>query len=131
MSERTDKAAALAGQSVPLAERDEASLTPLQKQYYEIKSQHSQYLLFFRLGDFYELFDEDAVLASRELDLALTTRDRGKPADEQMPMVRRALPRRGHLHQPPAAKGLQDSHLRASWKTPPRPRVWSSATSCA
>ena len=86
MSERTDKAAALAGQSVPLAERDEASLTPLQKQYYEIKSQHSQYLLFFRLGDFYELFDEDAVLASRELDLALTTRDRGKPADEQMPM---------------------------------------------
>ncbi len=72
--------------SVPLSERDEASLTPLQKQYYEIKSQNQSCLLFFRLGDFYELFDEDAILASRELDLTLTTRDRNKPAEEQMPM---------------------------------------------
>ena len=71
---------------VPLAERDAATLTPLQKQYYEIKKQHQGCLLFFRLGDFYELFDEDAVLASRELDLMLTTRDRNKPVSEQMPM---------------------------------------------
>ena len=76
----------VSGRSVPLAERSAEQLTPLQKQYYEIKKQHSQYLLFFRLGDFYELFDSDAVLASRELDLALTTRDRGKPVEEQMPM---------------------------------------------
>ena len=70
---------------VPLAERDASTLTPLQKQYYEIKKQHQGCLLFFRLGDFYELFDEDAVLASRELDLMLTTRDRNKPVSEQMP----------------------------------------------
>lgn len=54
-----------------------AELTPMKQQYYEIKQKHNDCLLFFRLGDFYEMFDEDAVLASKELDLALTTRDRG------------------------------------------------------
>ena len=53
-----------------------AELTPMKKQYNEIKQQHPDCLLFFRLGDFYEMFDDDAKLASRELDLALTTRDR-------------------------------------------------------
>jgi DNA mismatch repair protein MutS len=43
-------------------------------------------LLFFRLGDFYEMFDDDAIVGSRELDLALTTRDRGKPEEERTPM---------------------------------------------
>ena len=53
-----------------------AELTPMKRQYYEIKERHQDCLLFFRLGDFYEMFDEDAKLASRELDIALTTRDR-------------------------------------------------------
>ncbi len=53
-----------------------AELTPMKRQYYEIKQQHQDCLLFFRLGDFYEMFDEDAKLASKELDIALTTRDR-------------------------------------------------------
>ena len=63
-----------------------AELTPMRKQYNEIKKQHQDCLLFFRLGDFYEMFDEDAVVASRELELALTTRDRGKPEEERTPM---------------------------------------------
>ena len=63
-----------------------AELTPMKAQYNEIKSQYRDCLLLFRLGDFYELFDEDAKKAARELDLALTTRDRGKPAEEQTPM---------------------------------------------
>ncbi len=63
-----------------------AELTPMKRQYYEIKQQCPDCLLFFRLGDFYEMFDEDAKLASKELDLALTTRDRGKPTEEQTPM---------------------------------------------
>jgi DNA mismatch repair protein MutS len=64
-----------------------AELTPMKKQYNEIKQQYSDCLLFFRLGDFYEMFDEDAKIASRELDLALTTRDRNveDPA-ERTPM---------------------------------------------
>lgn len=68
------------------AERSDEELTPLQKQYFEIKSQYKDCLLFFRLGDFYELFDEDAVTASRELNIMLTTRDRTKPLADQMPM---------------------------------------------
>lgn len=63
-----------------------AELTPMKRQYYEIKQKHTDCLLFFRLGDFYEMFDEDAKIASRELELALTTRDRGKPEEEQTPM---------------------------------------------
>ena len=63
-----------------------AEMTPMKRQYYEIKQQCPDCLLFFRLGDFYEMFDEDAKLASKELDLALTTRDRGKPEEEQTPM---------------------------------------------
>ncbi|MGN1001660.1 MAG: DNA mismatch repair protein MutS [Oscillospiraceae bacterium] len=63
-----------------------AELTPMKMQYNAIKEQYDDCLLFFRLGDFYEMFDEDAKLASRELDLALTTRDRGKPPEEQTPM---------------------------------------------
>ena len=66
-----------------------AELTPMMKQYLEIKKQNPDSILFFRLGDFYEMFAEDAKLASRELDLTLTSRDKGKhlkPAEEQVPM---------------------------------------------
>ena len=61
-------------------------MTPMRRQYYEIKEQNQDCVLFFRLGDFYEMFDDDAKLAARELDLTLTTRDRGKPKEEQTPM---------------------------------------------
>ena len=63
-----------------------AEMTPMMKQYKEIHARHPDCLLFFRLGDFYEMFDEDARVASKELDLTLTTRDRGKSAEEQTPM---------------------------------------------
>ena len=58
-------------------------LTPMQRQYHEIKERNQDCILFFRLGDFYEMFDEDARIASRELDLTLTTRDRNKPSEER------------------------------------------------
>ena len=61
--------------------------TPMKRQYNEIKSQYQDCLLFFRLGDFYEMFDEDARVASKELDLALTTRDRSvEDPNERTPM---------------------------------------------
>ena len=64
-----------------------AELTPMKRQYYEIKEKNPDCLLFFRLGDFYEMFDEDAKIASRELDLALTTRDRSvENPEERTPM---------------------------------------------
>jgi len=52
--------------------------TPLMRQYAGIKKQHPTALLFFRLGDFYELFFEDAVLAARELQITLTSRNKEK-----------------------------------------------------
>ncbi len=61
-------------------------LTPMQRQYHAIKERNQDCILFFRLGDFYEMFDDDARLAAEELDLTLTTRDRGKPKEEQTPM---------------------------------------------
>ncbi len=63
-----------------------AEMTPMMRQYLEIKEQHKDSILFFRLGDFYEMFNEDAKLVSQELDLTLTTRDRNKPEDERTPM---------------------------------------------
>ena len=64
-----------------------AELTPMMQQYFEIKEKNRDCILFFRLGDFYEMFDEDARLASRELDLTLTSRDRGKAEGaERIPM---------------------------------------------
>lgn len=53
-------------------------VTPIRKQYLDIKRQHPDAILFFRLGDFYETFDEDAEIASRELDIVLTSRNVAK-----------------------------------------------------
>src|SRR5215472_4014098 len=58
--------------------------TPLMRQYAAIKKQHPNALLFFRLGDFYELFFEDAVVAARELQITLTSRNKEK--DQAIPM---------------------------------------------
>ena len=65
-----------------------AELTPMMRQYMEVKEQNPDSLLFFRLGDFYEMFGQDARTASQELDLALTTRDKdkNKSFDEKIPM---------------------------------------------
>ena len=59
-------------------------MTPMMQQYFEIKNQYKDFLLFYRLGDFYEMFFDDAVLASRELELTLTGRDCGE--EERAPM---------------------------------------------
>ena len=61
-----------------------AEMTPMMKQYLEIKAQHPQCILFFRLGDFYEMFFDDAKTASQELELVLTGRDCGQ--EERAPM---------------------------------------------
>lgn len=61
-----------------------ASMTPMMRQYLELKEKYSDCLLFFRLGDFYEMFFEDAKTAAKELDLVLTGRDCG--LSERAPM---------------------------------------------
>jgi DNA mismatch repair protein MutS len=59
-------------------------LTPLYRQYFEIKERHPGAVLFYRMGDFYELFFEDAVLAAPILEVALTSRDKGGESDSPM-----------------------------------------------
>ena len=61
-----------------------AELSPMMKQYLEIKDNNKDSILFFRLGDFYEMFFDDAKLASKELGLTLTGRDCGQ--EERAPM---------------------------------------------
>ena len=63
---------------------NESKLSPMMQQYFQIKSQYDDTILFFRLGDFYEMFFEDAKIASQELDLVLTGRDCGQ--EERAPM---------------------------------------------
>ena len=61
-----------------------AEMTPMMKQYLEIKKQYPDAILFFRLGDFYEMFFDDAKTASKELELTLTGKSCG--LDERAPM---------------------------------------------
>ena len=63
-----------------------AELTPMMHQYLKIKEENPDCLLFFRLGDFYEMFHDDAKIGSEVLGLTLTTRDRNKPEEERTPM---------------------------------------------
>ena len=56
---------------------DVSRLSPMMRQYWKVKEQYLEQLLFFRLGDFYELFFDDALIASRELELTLTGKECG------------------------------------------------------
>jgi len=79
--------------------------TPLMRQYASIKQQHPTALLFFRLGDFYELFFDDAVLAARELQITLTSRNKEKGV---------AIPMCGVPHH--AAEGYISKLIRKGFK---------------
>ena len=62
----------------------EQAVSPMMQQYFEIKKQHPNEILFYRVGDFYEMFYDDALTASRELELTLTGKNCGK--EERAPM---------------------------------------------
>ena len=105
-----------------------AELTPMMRQYLKIKADNPDCLLFFRLGDFYEMFNEDARVGAEELGLTLTTRDRNKPEEERVPMcgvpyhsaqnyIARLI-KRGYkvaiceqMEDPATAKGLVDRDI--------------------
>src|ERR1700728_844343 len=64
---------------------EKASATPVMRQFLAAKEAHKDALLFFRMGDFYELFFDDAVVAARALDLTLTARNKG--SEDEVPMA--------------------------------------------
>ena len=78
--------------------------TPMVRQYLQIKSQVPGAILFFRMGDFYEMFFEDALIASKVLDIALTSRDKGKK--ERIPLC--GIPY--HACDPYLAKLVRENH---------------------
>ena len=98
-------------------------MTPIRRQYLDIKQRYPDAILFFRLGDFYETFDQDAHTTSRELDIVLTSRSMGKgmkvpmagiPAHAVEPYLARLI-RKGYrvaiceqISDPTASKGLVD-----------------------
>ena len=65
--------------------KSSSKVTPSRQQYLNVKAQHPDAIVFFRLGDFYETFDEDAEVTARELDLVLTSRPQGK--NQRTPMA--------------------------------------------
>src|SRR2546421_8337972 len=65
-----------------------APLSPAMRQYQQFKAQYPGYMLFFRMGDFYEMFWEDAKLAHKVMGVTLTSRSRGGPnAQDAIPMA--------------------------------------------
>ena len=63
-----------------------AKETPMMKQYRQIKAEHPEAILFFRMGDFYEMFCDDAVVASEALDLVLTSKSAGIEGKQPLPL---------------------------------------------
>ena len=74
----------ISGFRLPNQTKNTSKPTPMMEQYLEVKSRHTGYLLFYRMGDFYELFFDDAKIASTELGIALTKR--GKLNNADIPM---------------------------------------------
>ena len=70
--------------SIKLEEQDLSKLSPMMQHYLQTKKEYPGCILFYRLGDFYEMFFEDAEIASRELELTLTGKSCGLP--ERAPM---------------------------------------------
>lgn len=81
-----------------------ANLTPVMAQYWQLKEEYSDSLLFFRLGDFYELFFDDAVIAARDMDIILTKR--GKNEGDDIPMC--GVP--AHAYETYLARLIQKGH---------------------
>lgn len=81
-----------------------SKLTPVMAQYYQLKEEYSDSLLFFRLGDFYELFFDDAVVAARDMDIVLTKR--GKNEGDDIPMC--GVP--AHAYETYLARLIQKGH---------------------
>lgn len=80
------------------------SLSPMMQQYWQVKNRHQDYLLFYRMGDFYELFYNDAITAAKDLEITLTKR--GQHNGEDIPMC--GVP--AHTHELYLSKLIQKGH---------------------
>ena len=107
-----------------------AGATPAMRQFFEAKRQYRDAIVFFRMGDFYEMFYEDALTAARALELTLTSRAKDASGGA-IPMCGVPVSRRRRLRGAAGAQGLSRRHLRADGGSARRPRASSGAKSCA
>ena len=105
-----------------------AELTPMMKQYFEIKEKCRDYILFYRLGDFYEMFYDDARLVSRELEPTLIISSSEK---KTLTMFVQMMSRADILQASTLLKRAIRSRSASRSRTPSRPRGWSNARSSA
>ena len=89
-----------------------AGATPAMRQYFDAKRQYRDAIVFFRMGDFYEMFYEDALTAARALELTLTSRSKDSTGGA-IPMCGVPVPRRRRLHRAARPEGLPRRGLRA------------------
>ena len=103
---------------------------PAMRQYLDAKNQHRDSILLFRMGDFYEMFYEDALVAARALDLTLTSRSKDASGGG-IPMC--GVPHHAvdTLHRAPRQEGLPRRHLRSGRRPDEKPKASSNAKSCA
>src|SRR5215217_5750133 len=83
----------------PVSQDSAAPTPPMLKHWREMKAQHRDAILFYRVGDFYEMFNEDAELAARILDIALTSRGERNAVAEYLRQLGGAGPRVGNVEQ--------------------------------
>ena len=87
-------------------------LSPMMQHYMNLKEKYKECILMYRLGDFYEMFFDDAILASRELEIVLTGRDCGLP--ERAPMCGVPFHAVQGLYRPADCQRLQSGHMRTA-----------------
>ena len=81
-----------------------AEYSPMMQKYLETKEEYKDCILFYRLGDFYEMFFDDAITASRELELTLTGKDCGQ--EERAPMCRSSTSCNKHIYSKTCRKRI-------------------------
>ena len=86
-----------------------AEYSPMMQKYLETKEKYKDCILFYRLGDFYEMFFDDAITASRELEITLTGKDCGQ--EERAPMCRSAISCSGNICIKINCKRLQSCNM--------------------
>ena len=96
----------------PPVSSEPAGATPAMRQYFDAKRQFRDAIVFFRMGDFYEMFYEDALTAARALELTLTSRSKDSTGGA-IPMCGVPLSRGRRLHRAPGEEGLPRRRLRA------------------
>jgi hypothetical protein len=100
--------------------------TPVMRQFLEVKARHPDAVVMFRMGDFYEMFFEDAVAVAPVLDIALTSRDKG--VEDPVPWVVTCAPWSSAASRSPSASSSRTPRMRGAARVPARRSC--AATSC-